>query len=441
MLFPSKSEIPELRKSQLMDSVNVSPDISAFQSALKHVSIRGEPLMKESSSVQIRENSSLKNNTRNRAVEEAKLLRLKKLAGLLFPSKALSMDASKANHSEVGIYYPGREWRDIAGHPIQAHGGGIIYVPKSETFFWYGENKGGRTYHLSKRGTARVDVLGVNCYSSKDLWSWKFEGRALKGEYRNKKSDLYVKNVVERPKVIYNDRSKLYVMWMHIDNGTYSKAAIGVAVSTHPVGPFEYLGSKRPHGCDSRDMTVFKDDNGDAYIVYSSQINNELHVGKLTEDYLDVMERGMEKIFIKQRREAPAVFKHKSIYYMLTSGCTSWNPNGALIHASTSMLGPWVTIGDPCVGGDEELRTLTFFSQGSFVLPLPGLQDTFIFMGDRWLPSDLRDSRYVWLPLTMNGPLYQGVSTDIHFPQLQRVSIRWADEWKLPQGWNNSQNL
>lgn len=156
VLFPSKSEIPELRKSQLMDSVNVSPDISAFQSALKHVSIRGEPLMKESSSVQIRENSSLKNNTRNRAVEEAKLLRLKKLAGLLFPSKALSMDASKANHSEVGIYYPGREWRDIAGHPIQAHGGGIIYVPKSETFFWYGENKGGRTYHLSKRGTARV---------------------------------------------------------------------------------------------------------------------------------------------------------------------------------------------------------------------------------------------------------------------------------------------
>lgn len=110
-----------------------------------------------------------------------------------------------------------------------------------------------------------------------------------------------------------------------------------------------------------------------------------MNPGKLTEDYLDVMERGMEKIFIKQRREAPAVFKHKSIYYMLTSGCTSWNPNGALIHASTSMLGPWVTIGDPCVGGDEELRTLTFFSQGSFVLPLPGLQDTFIFMGDRYV--------------------------------------------------------
>ena len=125
----------------------------------------------------------------------------------------------------------------------------------------------------------QVDVIGVSCYSSKDLWTWKFEGLALKGEHSDKKSDLYIKNVLERPKVIYNDRTKLYVMWMHIDNGTYSKAAVGVAVSTQPVGPFEYLGSKRPHGCDSRDMTVFKDDNGDAYIVYSSQSNNELHVG------------------------------------------------------------------------------------------------------------------------------------------------------------------
>lgn len=112
---------------------------------------------------------------------------------------------------------------------------------------------------------------------------------------------------------------------------------------------------------------------------------NKMHSGTLTEDYLDVVERGMQKIVVKQRREAPVVFKHNSTYYMLSSGCSSWDPNGALIHASTSMLGPWWIIGDPCVGGDEELRSLTFYSQGSFVLPLPGLQDTFIYMGDRYV--------------------------------------------------------
>lgn len=108
----------------------------------------------------------------------------------------------------------------------------------------------------------------------------------------------------------------------------------------------------------------------------------------LTEDYTEVVERGMKKVLVKQHREAPAVFKHRNVYYMVTSGCTSWNPNGALVHVAESMLGPWAILGDPCIGGDdEEFRAHTFFSQGSFVLPLPGLTDTFLFMADRFVSS------------------------------------------------------
>jgi hypothetical protein len=104
----------------------------------------------------------------------------------------------------------------------------------------------------------------------------------------------------------------------------------------------------------------------------------------LTEDYMEVVERGMKKVLVKQHREAPAVFKHRNVYYMVTSGCTGWNPNGALVHVAESMLGPWATLGDPCIGGeDEEFRAHTFFSQGSFVFPLPGLTDIFLFMADR----------------------------------------------------------
>lgn len=98
---------------------------------------------------------------------------------------------------------------------------------------------------------------------------------------------------------------------------------------------------------------------------------------------MDVVERGMKRILIKQHREAPAVFKHQNIYYMVTSGCTGWNPNSAEVHAAESMMGSWETLGDPCVGGDEEFRAFTFFSQGSFVLPLPGLPNVFIFLADR----------------------------------------------------------
>lgn len=283
----------------------------------------------------------------------------------------------------------------------------------------------------------QVDVVGVSCYSSQDLWTWKNEGVVLKADKTNRSSDLHISNVVERPKVIYNDQTKQYVMWMHVDNVNYSKASVGIAVSPNPEGPFEYLGSMRPHGHDSRDMTIFKDDNGMAYLIYSSKDNTELHVGILSRDYLG-LRKSMRRILIGQRREAPAVFKHKGIYYMITSGCTGWSPNPAQVHAAESMLGPWEAIGDPCVGKPPEFRAATFFSQGSFVLPLPGLTDTFLFMGDRWKPSDLRDSRYVWLPLSMEGPVNEPLDEEFEFPVWQGVSIRWHRRWKLSVEWESS---
>ena len=63
--------------------------------------------------------------------------------------------------------------------------------------------------------------------------------------------------VVERPKVLFNARTSKFVMWMHIDTADYELASLGVAVSEHPLGPFKYQGSFRPHGQQSRDFTVF----------------------------------------------------------------------------------------------------------------------------------------------------------------------------------------
>jgi hypothetical protein len=237
--------------------------------------------------------------------------------------------------------------------------------------------------------------------------------------------------------VIYNDWTGKYVMWMHIDDANYTKASIGVAVSDSPTGPFTYLYSKRPHDCESRDMTIFKDDDGKAYLVYSSEDNSELHIGQLTDDYLDVTSV-MRRLLIAQHREAPALFKHEGTYYMVTSGCTGWAPNMALAHAATSILGPWETLGNPCVGGNDIFRSTTFFSQSTFVLPLPGLPGSFIFMADRWNPSDLSDSRYVWLPLTIGGVPDAAADYSFMFPLWSRVSIYWHKQWRLPKGWRDS---
>ncbi|CAA0841056.1 Arabinanase/levansucrase/invertase [Striga hermonthica] len=350
---------------------------------------------------------------------------------VFFPSMKTAVDPRKDADNGSYYYFPGRIWLDTEGNPIQAHGGGILYDHRSSTYYWYGEYKDGPTYHAHKKGAARVDIIGVGCYSSKDLWSWKNEGIVLPAETHNASHDLHPSNVLERPKVIYNERTHKYVMWMHVDDTNYTRAHAGVAVGDRPAGPFRYLGSLRPHGCDSRDMTLFKDDDGAAYLIYSSFNNSELHVGRLTDDYLDLAGPA-SRILVDQHREAPALFKHRGTYYMITSGCTGWAPNAALAHAAESMMGPWETLGSPCIGGNEVYRVTTFFAQGTHVVPVAGVRGLFVFMADRWNPADLRDSRYVWLPLTVGGPADRPLDYGFGFPVWSRVSVYWHRRWRLP---------
>jgi len=58
-------------------------------------------------------------------------------------------------------------WLDTGGKPIQAHGGGIL--TDDDTYYWYGENKD--VPNTSRAGALldRVDVIGISCYSSKNL--------------------------------------------------------------------------------------------------------------------------------------------------------------------------------------------------------------------------------------------------------------------------------
>ncbi len=42
--------------------------------------------------------------------------------------------------------------------------------------------------------------------------------------------------MVERPRVLYNDLTQRFVMWMHIDTGDYELARCGMAISASPTG-------------------------------------------------------------------------------------------------------------------------------------------------------------------------------------------------------------
>ncbi|MDD5695019.1 MAG: glycoside hydrolase family 43 protein [Bacteroidales bacterium] len=291
---------------------------------------------------------------------------------------------------------PGTIWKDTDGNVINAHGGGILY--HEGMYYWYGEYKGDSTYRLEWVTTWecwRADAGGVSCYSSPDLVHWKFEGLVLPATSDDTASELHPSQVIERPKVIYHDKTGKFVMWMHIESPDYEKAHSGVAISDSPTGRFAYLGSFKPNGQDSRDQTLFKDDDGRAYHICSSEWNKTLYISLLNDDYTQPSGR-LTRNFIDESREAPAVFKHNGKYYMITSGCTGWDPNTALIAVADSMLGNWSMLGNPCVGPDADR---TFYAQSTFVLPVTGKKTEYIAMFDRWNKTDLDDSRYVWLPL------------------------------------------
>lgn len=313
----------------------------------------------------------------------------------------------------------GSLWKDEAGDTLNAHGAGMLYY--NGTYYLYGEYKTGKTI-LPSWATwecYRTDVTGVSCYSSKDLLNWKFEGIVLKADPTDPQSDLHPSKVLERPKVVYNELTKKFVMWAHVESADYSKAAAGVAVSDSPTGPFTYLGSFRPNNAMSRDQTVFVDDDGKAYQFCSSENNATLYINELTDDYLKPT-GNYTRNFIKLSREAPAVFKHKGKYYMLTSGCTGWDPNVAELAVADKVMGPWKMLSNPCTGPDADK---TFYAQSTYVQPVYGKKDAYIAMFDRWNKKDLANSRYVWLPVKLDAK--------------GNITIPWKDRWNPDSEWKN----
>ncbi|WP_234733884.1 glycoside hydrolase family 88 protein [Tellurirhabdus bombi] len=304
--------------------------------------------------------------------------------------------------SKQTVFKPGQRWYDTKGELINAHGGGLLYINK--TYYWFGE----------KRGKQASE--GVNVYSSKDLYNWKFEGLAL-AKSSDPKSEIAHGGLMERPKVIYNPKTKKFVMWFHLElpGQGYNAARAGVAISDKVTGPYQYVSSFRPNGHMSRDMTLFVDDDGSAYHIYSARDNYDLRITKLADDYLTATKQ--DTLLLSKHREAPAVFKHQGMYYMITSGCTGWDPNQATLHAAKSLFGPWEFLGDPMRG---KLAAKTFGGQSTYILPVQGKKDAFIFVADQWKPRDLIDSRYLWLPITFEN---------------NKPVIEWKDEWSLKTGW------
>jgi len=262
----------------------------------------------------------------------------------------------------------GTLWLDVDGNPIHAHGGYILFY--KGWYYWYGEDRRDRYY--------------VSCYRSENLTDWEFRNHILtidsKMERCRVRTKLQLQNEdggkvnLERPKVLYNAQTGKFILWAHFENGKdYSEAAAAIAACDTPDGDFVYHGHFNPYGYMSRDCTLFQDDNGTAYFISTARDNADLHVYRLTDDYMNV-EALVHQLWQGEFREAPAVTKIGGTYYMLTSYCTGWAPNQGKYAAASAMEGRWsrlTEIGD----------ATTYGSQPAFILQKDG---RVLYFGDRW---------------------------------------------------------
>ena len=153
------------------------------------------------------------------------------LCGLLLLQGMCCLPAAAEGHS----FRPGTEWKDTNGNTINAHGGGVLW--HEGMYYWFGEHRDNGSF---------TSQVGVRCYSSADLHTWQDEGVALAVSGR-KHSPITQGCIIERPKVIYNERTGKFVMYFHLElkGKGYAAAQTGVAVADCPTGPDELLKTGR----------------------------------------------------------------------------------------------------------------------------------------------------------------------------------------------------
>ncbi|MFD5463696.1 RICIN domain-containing protein [Kitasatospora sp. NPDC127059] len=274
---------------------------------------------------------------------------------------------------------------DQNGNTLQLHGLGIVKV--GSTWYGFGEDKTGET-------SADTSFQDIPCYTSDDLGSWTYRGVALA---KQSSGDLGPNRVVERPKVIYNASTGLYVMYVHIDSPDYSEAKAGVATSSTPCGPYVYRGSFRPLGNVSRDLGLFQESDGTAYLMTEDRNSGGLRIDRLSADYLSVDSAVV--LLGGGSIEAPAMVKVGGTYYITGSHLSGWYLNDNVYATATSLSGPWSAWKDMAAPG-----TSTYGSQTANIITVQGTSGTtYVYAGDRWDVNDLGGSQLIWLPLTIRG--------------------------------------
>ena len=347
-------------------------------------------------------------------------------------------------------FKPGKFWYDDEGKRIQAHGGSIIFV--DGIYYWYGENKEG-VFGRAFKDNIEPPIWhnGVRVYSSKDLYNWHDEGVVIISD--DKSNPFYPRNIMDRPHILYNEKTHKFVMWAKCVTRSekigadFESAKYYISLSNSIKGPFFFH-----HSIDNvlaGDFDLFKE-NGKGYYIGTE--GNTVYARELSDDYMyftDKYSTHIEKTRPPFVREAPCYFTHDNRKFILTSGTSGYFPNPTIAYEIKSLHGEYIDLGETCRGDFEKT---SFRAQFSSVFKHPFKKDLYIALGDRWLndlpykmeisgeemfdgyfsekgPSFRDDLLHVYSDENTSEATY--VWLPIKFDENGLPYIEWLDEWKI----------
>lgn len=182
-------------------------------------------------------------------------------------------------------------------------------------------------------------------FSTTDMATWKDHGAPLSpGTFSWATGDAYAAQCIER-----NGKFYWFVSTFHKkDDVSVGGAAIGVAVSDKPTGPFKdaigkalvinEMTTDMKHSWDDIDPTVMIDDDGQAYMYWG---NASCKWVKLKENMIEI-DGQINYLKPKNFIEGPWIYKRKKMYYLVYASkgekaetieyCTSDSPTGPWKH-------------------------------------------------------------------------------------------------------------
>lgn len=319
-------------------------------------------------------------------------------------------------------------WRDTDGNIIYSQGGGIFEF--DGTYYWYGVKYDEAEKYAANPAAGPYSTdpspkfVGVTCYSSKDLVSWKYEGLVVDREEVSGREEMNGQEAAWVGRLgVAKVGGKYALLVQHecpdadnsldgnIDTDKFSKQVL-VLTSDTPNGEFtwnqrinmkDYTGGTPNTG----DQTVFTDDDGSSYLVYSYGSGR----GRIFLSKIVAQENGKiglaksHKIYQGAGREGNCMFKYNGKYYVCASDLYGWNASHAYYMILDSLEDSYLDSFTPAAnmalmdGSSDDFCHVT--QTGFFYTVAGSEQETVLFCGDRWADFAGNGLGYnQWCPLS-----------------------------------------